>query len=137
MEKHNNRKNKKKNKLKKYKVVYKFDIKQILKEREADKKKTAEFDGELRITNELPLVKIANIEEDIEQNLPTSKNVHNGVNYNMPFNDDPDIGKSCLQRLHILSLEENEFKAHIHFNTLINTNWTPMFEVHFIYIYYT
>lgn len=139
MEKPNNKKNKKKNKLKKYKVVYKFDIKQILKEREADKKKKAEFGDELKTTNELPQVEInkANIEEDIEQNLPTSKNVHNGINYNMPFNDDPDIGKSCLQRLHIISLEENEFLAHIHFNILINANWTPMFEVRFVFIYCT
>lgn len=138
MEKPNIKKNKK-NKLKKYKTVYKFNMKQILKEREADKKKKAEFDGELKTTIELPLVEInkTNIEEDIEQNWPISKNVHNGINCNMPFNDDSDIDKSCFQRLHIISLEERELLARIHFNNLINTNWTPMFEVCFIYFYYT
>lgn len=136
MEKPNNKKNKKKNKLKKHKVVYKFDIKQILKERKADKKKKTEIYGELKTISELPQVEIneANI-KDIEQNLPTSENTHNGINYNIPFNDDPDVGKSCLQRLHIMSLEENEFLAHIHFNILMNANWTPVFEVRFVYIY--
>jgi len=52
-------------------------------------------------------------------------------NYNIPFADtsDSDLTKLCLQRLQIMLIERNELGANIHFNHLMNANWSPVFGV--------
>ncbi|CAH1732032.1 unnamed protein product [Aphis gossypii] len=53
-------------------------------------------------------------------------------NYNILFNDNSnaDSTELCTQRFKIMSLEENEVVAKIHFNHLMKANWSPEFDVH-------
>lgn len=53
-------------------------------------------------------------------------------NYNIPFEDDPDVSKSCSKRLHLMSIERDEIEANVHFGRLVKADWSPKLKVRFI-----
>jgi len=128
------------------KFVFKFDMKKILEERwdEGNKllKQSAESDKEMIVNNDLSQLYQENVNQtiDFEDNntLPLElinmdHVVSDHSNYNIPFNDNSnaDSTELCTQRFKIMSLEENEVVAKIHFNHLIKANWSPEFDVSF------
>jgi len=139
---------------KRRKLVVKFDIKKKLKERCAERKllkQSAESDEEMIVNNDLYQLYQENENQTInfEDNnkLPLklinlNHIVSDRSNYNIPFNDNSnaDSTESCTQRFKIMSIEENEFVANIHFNHLMKANWSPEFNVSFennkFYSYY-
>ncbi|KAF0761987.1 Uncharacterized protein FWK35_00008600 [Aphis craccivora] len=95
------------------KSVFKFDIKKNLKERweEGNKllKQSAESDEEMIVNNDL---------------------------YQENFNDNSnaDSTELCTQRFKIMSIEQNESVAKIHYNHLMKASWSPEFDnVHYIW----
>ncbi|XP_025195249.1 uncharacterized protein LOC112594595 isoform X2 [Melanaphis sacchari] len=118
--------------------AFKFDIKKILKERRSEGKllkQSAKLDEEMKIIDDLYQEKV-NQTIDFEDNdkLPlVLKNLDRVIidhsNYNIPFKDNLDVDstKLCIQRLRIMSIEENEVEANIHFNHLMKANWSPEF----------
>lgn len=113
---------------KKRKPVYKFDMKKILKERLAEKERNPAFYEKLRNINLVVPAEIKNT--NVDEGLPTLEHtIIDFSNYNIPFNDITDLKQSCLQRLHVLSIEQNEIVANIHFNILMKANWSPVLKV--------
>jgi len=117
---------------KRSKRIYKFDINRILKEREADAKldeERDELDKQMKAIDDLfeAAVNSNNINQNALSNM--SYTTFNLTMYNIPFKEDPDLTKSCVQRLHILSIEGNELEAMIHFHHLTMVNWYPVFHV--------
>lgn len=124
------------------KHTYTFNINRILKERKAEAeldKINDELDKRKEIVDGLfeAAIKSNNINES--DATKTNSDVFDPSKYNIPFKEDADFTKSCVQRLHILSIEGNELEANIHFNHLTKANWSLKFHVrsnniYFIYV---
>lgn len=120
--------------------VFKFDIHEILKNRQLEGKlmeQTAKLEEEMKVVDKLYQEQL-NETIDFEGNdiLPLVSIHFNPVdccNYNIPFKDnsDSDLTKLCIQRLQIMLIEGNELEANIHFNHLMGANWSPIFDVCF------
>lgn len=124
------------------KSVFKFDIQKILKERQLEGrllKISAKLDEEMKIIDALYQEKVNqtfDIEDNEQNSLVSSKSdtvIIDRSNYNIFFKDfsDSDLTESCIERLQIMSIEENELEANIHFNHLMKANWSPVFDVCF------
>ncbi|XP_060878120.1 uncharacterized protein LOC132950616 [Metopolophium dirhodum] len=119
------------------KPVFKFDIHEILKNRQLEGKlmeQTAKFEEEMKVVDKLYQEQLNDI-IDFEGNdkLPPVSIHFNPVdccNYNIPFKEDSDSDstKLCIQRLQIMLIEGNELEANIHFNHLLRANWSPVFD---------
>jgi len=133
-----NDENKHPNKLmatKRSKPVYKFDMKKILKERQAEDefwKKNAEIDKEMKVVDDLfqkevnSTIKL----DDDKLVLPTVGYViFDPSKFNVSFEKNSNIPGSYSQQLLLMSIERNELSANIIFNNLMNSNWSPLFEV--------
>jgi len=118
---------------------FKFDIHEILRTRELEKKFLEQILGQTQEqtqeqTKEDEIHQILDIEDN--DKLPP-KSIHfdpvDLSNYNIPFEDnsDSDLTKLCIQRLQIILIEGNELGANIHFNHLMKANWSPEFDVCF------
>ncbi|CAI6345314.1 unnamed protein product [Macrosiphum euphorbiae] len=117
--------------------VFKFDIHEILKNRQLEGKlmeQTAKLEEEMKVVDKLYQEQL-NETIDFEGNdiLPLVSIHFNPVdccNYNIPFKDnsDSDLTKLCIQRLQIMLIEGNELEANIHFNHLMGANWSPIFD---------
>lgn len=113
---------------------FKFDTQLILKERQADCiywKRNAEIDEEMKIIDEL-FQKELQQEIDVEfcTASPTLGYIifdHSKYNNIIQVSSDSDI--SCSQRLLLMSLEENELVANIHFHHLLKAGWLPEMDV--------
>jgi len=120
------------------KPVFKFDIHEILKNRQLEEKlmeQTAKFEEEMKVVDKLYQEQLNDF-IDLEDNekIPLVSVHFNRVdccNYNIPFKDDSDsdLTKLCIQRLQIMLIEGNELEANIHFNHLLRANWSPVFDV--------
>lgn len=123
--------------------VFKFDIEKIIKERQLEGKllkQAVKLDEEMTIVDKLfqkNVKQIIDFKDNDKSPIASINSDHtiidssnSGSNYNIPFNEnsDSDLTKLCLQRLQILSIEENELEANIHFNHLMKANWTPVFD---------
>lgn len=109
----------------------KIDLKKILKERQADKEKNLAFQWKSTNINEPVEAGIINVDID-KVSLSVSQRSEKTAdsNYNIPFNDDNfDMKSSCSQRLHIISIEQNQARGNIHLSVLKRSNWWPMFKV--------
>lgn len=116
------------------KPKYVFDIKRIIKEREADVeywRKCGELDKKLKDIDDL-FKSEANKNSLCLQNLGYV--IFNCSKYNVfpkqIFNF--DTTNLHLQQLFNLSIEENKLEAKILFNRLINVNWIPTLNVSYI-----
>ncbi|XP_050522515.1 uncharacterized protein LOC126895077 [Daktulosphaira vitifoliae] len=111
------------------KKPFKFDIKKILKERQADNefwKQSAELDEEIKIVEDLFQKEIIK-----SKNIPSSSNLSmkgwvifdplKFKNKNVVLNK----MKSHSEILLRMSVEQDELKANIIFNNLFNANWSP------------
>lgn len=117
---------------------FKFDVKKILKKRQAEKerlqaKKECESDDEQsKIIDELFQ---AEVNERIARENPIVQKPDrisfDCSKYNIPFNDDPNctVSESCAKRFSIMSDEANEMMAYIHFSHLMKADWSIKFEV--------
>ncbi|VVC34073.1 Hypothetical protein CINCED_3A000319 [Cinara cedri] len=110
---------------------FKFDMKSILKERQAESKyweKNAKIDEEMKIVDELFQKEIEqNVDIDITPAIPTLGYVifdHSKYNNFIKINSNFEIN-SWSQRLLAMSIEENEFVAHTHFLHLMKADWLP------------
>lgn len=125
-------------KQKKKKPVYKFDMIKVLKKRLALKEKNPAYYEKLRNIKLVVPAELNNTNVGIElpSVLPTLEEhaITDFSNYNIRFNDITDLKQSCLQRLRVLSIEQNEVKAIIHFNILMKANWSPVLKVRTISI---
>lgn len=119
---------------------FKFDVKQILKERKAYNKyweRSAELDKQLEVVDNLfqkEVNRVVAYTTSIDKVPDVSKAgfvVFDSSKYNIIFKNNSKlyVTKSCLLRLYLMSIEENELKANIHFYTLMNSNWLPIFDV--------
>lgn len=119
---------------KKSKQVFKFDMKRILKERQAEGefwKKNAELDKEMKIVDDLFQKEVNNaIQQNDELVLPTVGYViFDPSKFNVSFQENYNLTRSYSQQLLLMSIEGNELKANIIFNNLKKSNWSPVFEV--------
>ncbi|XP_026805075.1 uncharacterized protein LOC113548408 [Rhopalosiphum maidis] len=117
--------------------VFKFDIQKILKERRSEGKllkQSAELDEEMKVIDDLYQEKVnQTIDfEDSDKLPPVLMNEDHVMidhsNYNIPLKENSDTDSLCLQRLKIMSIEQNELKANIHFNHLMKAKWSPNFD---------
>ncbi|CAH1731762.1 unnamed protein product [Aphis gossypii] len=99
----------------------------------------AESDKEMIVKNDLSQLYQENVNQTInfedDNTLPLElinldHVVSDHSNYNIPFDDNSnaDSTELCTQRFKIMSLEENEVVAKIHFNHLMKANWSPEFD---------
>lgn len=120
-------------------VIFKFDIKNILKERQAESeywKKNDELDKQIKIVDGL-------FQEQLEQTKLNEDRhfekqtlgyvVFNSSYYNKNVNNYSysDLTNNPLQQLILISIEKNELKAITHFKRLMKSNWCPVFKVCF------
>ncbi|XP_060854125.1 uncharacterized protein LOC132931987 [Rhopalosiphum padi] len=117
--------------------VFKFDIQKILKERRSEGKllkQSAELDEEMKVIDDLYQEKVnQTIDFEDSDKLPLVLMNEDNVmidhsNYNIPLKENSDTDSLCLQRLQIMSIEQNELKANIHFNHLMKAKWSPDFD---------
>uniref|UniRef100_A0A2S2NAR2 Uncharacterized protein n=1 Tax=Schizaphis graminum TaxID=13262 RepID=A0A2S2NAR2_SCHGA len=117
--------------------VFKFDIEKILKERRSEGKllkQSAELDEEMKVIDDLYQEKVnQTIDfEDSDKLPPVLMNEDHVVidhsNYNIPLKENSDTDSLCIQRLQIMSIEQNELEANIHFNHLMKAKWSPDFN---------
>lgn len=118
---------------------FKFDVKQILKERKAYNEyweRSAELDKQLEVVDVL-------FQKEVNQiitcttsfNLPNVSEsgfvVFDSSKYDIVFknNSNLDVTNSYLQQLYQMSIEENELEANIYFYNLMQSNWLPVFDV--------
>jgi len=118
---------------KKSKPVFKFDMKRILKERQAECeywKKNAELDKEMKVVDDLFQKEVNNaIQQNDEVVLPrVGYVIFDPSKFNMSFEENY-ITRSYSQQLLLMSIEENELESNIMFNNLMKSNWSPVFEV--------
>ncbi|XP_022161948.1 uncharacterized protein LOC111027806 [Myzus persicae] len=121
---------------KKSKPVFKFDMKRILKDRQAEGefwKKNAELDKEMKIVDDLFQKEVNNTIKQNEDKYPlilptVGYVIFDPSKFNENFEKNPDVTGSHLQQLLLMSIEENELKAKIIFNNLMKSNWSPVFE---------
>lgn len=121
---------------KKYKSGFKFDMKRILKERQAEGeflKKHADLDKEMKVVDNLFQEEVNNtINHDDSFPLVLPKIgfvIFNRSKCNINFEDKFSTTGSYSQQLLLMSIEKSEFKASIIFNNLMKSNWSPVFEV--------
>lgn len=121
---------------KKYKSGFKFDMKRILKERQAEDeflKKHADLDKEMKVVDDLFQEEVNNtIKQDDSFSLVLPKVgfvIFDRSKCNINFEDKFSTTGLYSQQLLLMSIEKNEFEANIIFNNLINSNWSPVFEV--------
>lgn len=131
------------------KSQFKFSIKKIVKERKkyaelciqrpavTTTKINAEREKALDDMMKLEFKKI--FENDGNENSLVSPKydfVIDSSKYNIPFdkNSYPDTNTACLQRLLIVSIEQSELQINIHYNHLMNANWSPELNVSMITI---
>lgn len=121
---------------------FNFDMKSILKERQAENlywKKNAEIDEELKIIDELFQKEIQHtIDIDCSPVLPTLGYVifdYSKYN-NIKVNTNSDTN-SCSERFLSMSIEENELSALIHFHHLIEVDWLPEMDVCLFRFYFS
>lgn len=118
---------------------FKFDVKQILKERKAYNKyweRSAELDKQLEVVDNLFQKEVNRVitYTTINKVPDVSESgfiVFDSSKYNIIFknNSNLDVTKSYLERLYLMSIEENELEANIHFYNLMKSNWLPVFDV--------
>lgn len=113
---------------------FKFDIKKIVKERQAEEefwKKSDELDKKIKAIDIL-------YQEPVNQTYDKFKKIHvfDCSKYNITFEEDSDIRKSCLKRLSIMLNELNELRAITHFNFLMKASWSPVLDVRSNRIYF-
>ncbi|XP_027844062.2 uncharacterized protein LOC114124833 isoform X2 [Aphis gossypii] len=120
---------------KKYKSGFKFDMKRILKERQAEDeflKKHADLDKEMKVVDDLFQEEVNNtIKQDDSFSLVLPKVgfvIFDRSKCNINFEDKFSTTGLYSQQLLLMSIEKNEFEANIIFNNLINSNWSPVFE---------
>ncbi|XP_025205348.1 uncharacterized protein LOC112601785 [Melanaphis sacchari] len=120
---------------KKCKSVFQFDMKKILKKRQAEDdfwKKHADLDKEMKVVDDLFQKEVNNTIKHIDKYTPTLPNVgyiiFDPSKYNLNFNDKFDITRSHSQQLLLMSIEKNELEANIIFNNLMKSNWSPVFK---------
>lgn len=109
-------------------------------------KQSAELDEEMKVIDDLYQEKVnQTIDFEDSDKLPLVLMNEDNVmidhsNYNIPLKENSDTDSLCLQRLQIMSIEQNELKANIHFNHLMKAKWSPDFDVCFennkFYSYY-
>jgi len=121
---------------KRSKPVFKFDMKRILKERQAECefwKKNAEIDKEMKVVDDLFQKEVNNIINQSDDKLVLPKSgyvIFDPSKFNVNFEENSDItGSYYSQQLLLMSIEGNELEANIIFNNLMNSNWSPVFEV--------
>ncbi|XP_016658041.1 uncharacterized protein LOC107883100 [Acyrthosiphon pisum] len=116
--------------------VYKFNIHEILKNRQLEKKlleQTAKHDEEMKVIDK-SYQELKSLDFEDNDKLPLEPIHFNPVvssNYNIPLKDssDSDLTNLCMQRLQIMLIEGNELEAKIHFNHLMKANWSPVFDI--------
>jgi len=120
---------------KKSKSVFKFDMKRILKERQAEGefwKKHADLDKEMKVVDDLFQEEVNNTIKHSDKCpivLPTvGYIVFDRSKYNMNFENKSDMIEPYSQQLLLMSIEKNELEANIIFNNLMKSNWSPVFE---------
>lgn len=127
------------------KQAFNFDVKKILKERQAESeywKKSAELDKEIKAVDVLYDKEVNQIKEQ-SYSLVSPKFgyiIFNRSKYNVFFKNINDANITSLsQKLIKMSVEKNELVANIHYNNLVNANWSPALNVsltvYFIYNY--
>jgi len=122
---------------KKYKSGFKFDMKRILKERQAEDeflKKHADLDKEMKVVDDLFQEEVNNtIKHDDSFPLVLPKVgyvIFDRSKCNINFEDKfSTTGSSYSQQLLLMSIEKSEFEANIIFNNLIKSDWSPVFKV--------
>jgi len=133
-----NNENKCPNKLvvkKRIKPVFKFDMKKILKERQAEGefwKRNAELDKEMKVVDELFQKEVTYTINQSDDDLALPKFgyvIFDPSKFNVNFEDNSAKIGSYSQQLLLMSIEENELEANIIFNNLMKSNWSPLFEV--------
>lgn len=117
---------------------FKFDMKQILKERKAQDKyweRSAEIDKQMKVVDDLFQKEVNRVIAYENNKFPDlSKSgfvVFDSSKYNNNFKKNvfSNVTKPYLYRFYLMSIEENELEANCHFNNLSNSNWLPMFNV--------
>lgn len=125
---------------KKRKKAFKFDWKKILKERREDAARKSELceeseesDEEMKTLDKLfhEAARSVGLESDDENPKKSDHFVFDPSTYNIPFDESSfsDITKSCSRRFFLISIEQFEFQAYIHYNNLINAGWSPELNV--------
>jgi len=121
---------------KRSKPVFKFDMKKILKERQAERefwKKNAEIDKEMKIVDDLFQKEVNYTINQSDDKLVVPKFgyvIFDPSKFNVSFEENSDItGSYYSQQLLLMSIEGNDLEANIIFNNLMKSNWSPVFEV--------
>jgi len=121
---------------KKYKSGFKFDMKRILKERQAESeflKKHADLDKEMKVVNDLFREEVNNaIDHDDSFPLVLPKVgyvIFDRSKCSINFEDNPSSIGFYSQQLLLMSVVKSELEANIIFNNLMTSNWSPVFEV--------
>lgn len=127
---------------KRSKSAFKFDMKEVLKERLADNElweKNAKLDKQMKIVDDLFQKKVIQTFASLNNNnsaiSPTfGLAVFDRSKYNIQFNNimdssDSDTSNLYFQKLFKMSVEENELEANIYFIELIGVNWSPGLDV--------
>ncbi|XP_001942821.2 uncharacterized protein LOC100162929 [Acyrthosiphon pisum] len=120
---------------KRSKPVFKFDMKTILKERQAESefwKKYAEIDKEMKVVDVLFQKEVNNTINQSDDKLVLPKLgyvIFDPSKFNVSFEENSDITRSYYsQQLLLMSIEGKELEANIIFNNLMKSNWSPVFE---------
>jgi len=122
---------------KRYKPVFKFDVKRILKERRDESefwKKHAELDKEMKVIDDLFQEEVNHTIKHNDDEYPlvlpkVGYVIFDHSKYNISFGDNYDITDPYSQQLLLMSIEGNELEANIIFNNLMKSNWSPVFKV--------
>lgn len=125
------------------KQVFNFDMKKILKERQAESeywKRSEELDKEIKAVNILYDKEVNQIKEQSSVSPKFGFIIFNCSKYNILFKNINDANITSLSQKFIkMSVEKNELVANIHYNNLVNANWSPALSVslpiYFIYIF--
>lgn len=135
----------------KKKSNFKFDLHQILKERKAEEndeklwKRSEEEEEEMRKLDELFKKKVKSIFGSNDDKVTPPKfglKIFDHSKYNLRYNDIIDSLKSDTSKLNSIkllemSVEVNEFEAHIHYSQLIKAEWSPTFDVRITFLPFT
>lgn len=125
---------------------FKFNIKEILKERQKDIKlseERAETEEQMKTIDDLFQKEVKSIFNDDGNEIPVVSSeldlVVDSSKYNIPFSKTSyrTITKSCSRRLIIMSIEQNELQTNIHYNHLMSAKWSPRLYVRVITIVFT
>lgn len=122
------------------KQAFSFDMKKILKERQAESeywKRSEELDKEIKAVDILYDKEVNQIKEQSSVSPKFGYIIFNCSKYNVLFKNINDANITSLsQELIKMSVEKNELVANIHYNNLVNENWSPTLNVSLpIYIF--